>query len=460
MSRHDFDLFVIGGGSGGVRAARIAAGHGARVGLAEQSRIGGTCVVRGCVPKKLMVYAARFRDVFEDSVGFGWQVTEPRFDWATLVANIDREVDRLSAAYVRGLENAGVTIFPTRADIAGSHQLRLGSGETVTARHILVATGGHPNTAPDLPGGEFAITSDEMFRLPRQPERILIVGAGFVAIEFASVMAGLGTATTLLHRGPEILRPFDRDMQRMMHVAMEARGIAIHTGDALARIERGGGHLTAHSRKGLRIDADAVLLAIGRTPNTGGFGLAETGVALDPAGAVMVDSHSRSTVPDILAIGDVTNRVNLTPVAIREGQAVADNLFGGMDVAVDHADVPHAVFGTPEIGAVGLTEETARHSHAAIDIYRAEFTPMRNRLAGRHERMLIKLIVDAATDRVIGCHIFGPDAAELIQLVAIAVKMRATKADIDAVMALHPTAAEEIVTMREPSERIRRAAAE
>ncbi|MCW5695285.1 MAG: glutathione-disulfide reductase [Bauldia sp.] len=461
MSRREFDLFVIGGGSGGVRAARAAARHGARVAVAEESRIGGTCVIRGCVPKKLMVYAARYADEFADSVGFGWTPGAPAFDWATMLRNIDREIDRLNQAYIRGLETAGAEIIHSRATIVAPTVVRIeATGEEVEARNIVVATGGRPNRADDIPGGELAITSDDMFRLETLPLRILIVGAGFVAIEFAAVMAGLGVATTVLHRGEEILRPFDRDMQRMMHESMERRGIAIRTRDELAAIERTPTGLLARTTAGAAIEADQVLMAIGRTPNTTGFGLAETGVAVDPAGAIMVDRHCRTTVPHIFAVGDVTNRVNLTPVAVREGQAVADTLFGGRETEVDHADIPHAVFGTPEIGAVGLTEETAREQYPSLDIYRAEFLPLRNRLSGRADRTLIKLLVDAATDRIVGCHIFGPEAAELIQLVGIVVKMRGRKADLDSVIALHPTAAEEIVTMREPSERVRRAAAE
>lgn len=458
----EFDLFVIGGGSGGVRAARIAARNGARVGLAEADRVGGTCVIRGCVPKKLMVLAARYRDSFEDSVGFGWSPGEPRFDWPTLMRNVHTEVDRLNAAYIRGLETAGVTVFHERAEIEAPGRLRLGdSGQSVAAANILVATGGHPNRLPELRGGELAITSDEMFGLDRLPERIVIVGAGFVAIEFASIMSGLGVDTTVLHRGGEILRSFDENIRTAMHRAMEQRGIRIIVDDELAEIARQEDErLLARTVQGEMLAADQVLLAIGRTPNTDGIGLDEVGVARDADGAVVVDAASQSTVPGIYAIGDVTNRINLTPVAIREGHTLADRLFAGATALVDHADVPHAVFGTPEIGCVGLTEEEALAAHSDVDIYQASFRPMSLQFSERDEPMLIKLIVDAASDRVLGCHLLGPDAAEMIQLVAVAVKMKATKADFDATMALHPTAAEEIVTMRQPTRRHRRAAAE
>lgn len=457
----EFDLFVIGGGSGGVRAARIAARHGAKVALAEEDRVGGTCVIRGCVPKKLMVMASRFRDEFEDGVNFGWTVDGARFDWKAFAANLHREVDRLSEAYVRGLDHAGVTIFRERAVIEAPDRLRLvDNGRHVTAANIIVATGGHPNTVPGLPGIEHAITSEAMFELAELPERILIVGAGYVGVEFASVMSGLGVATTLLHRGSEILRGFDTDVRVAMHRAMTARGIDIVLEDELAAIDQTASGLAVRTKGGRDFAVDKVLLAIGRSPNTGGIGLEEVGVALNEDGAVKVDARSRSSVPNIYAIGDVTNRINLTPVAIREGHSLADHLFGEGGEIVDHENVPHAVFGVPEIGSVGLTEEAARDRFDALDIYTRSFTPMRSQFAGRDEKMLLKLIVEGGSGRVLGCHFLGPNAAELIQMVAIAVKMGATKADIDATLALHPTAAEEFVTMREPTERYRRAAAE
>jgi glutathione reductase (NADPH) len=455
-----FDLFVIGGGSGGVRAARIAAQHGAKVALAEQDRIGGTCVIRGCAPKKLMVFAARFRDDFEDSGAFGWSYRDLRFDWPAFVADLNKDIDRLNAAYIAGLQKAGVTIFQDRAEIERPGRVRLvGGKKSLDVGHILVATGGHPNVVP-IPGLEHAITSEAMFNLERLPERMLIVGAGYVAIEFAGVMNGLGVKTTLIHRGSEILRSFDGDIRTGMHEAMERRGIEIILNDSLVGIDKSGNGLTARTSAGRSVAAGQVLLAVGRSPNTSGFGLTEAGVLLDDIGAVRVDEHSRSSVEGIYAIGDVTNRVNLTPVAIREGHVLADHLFTGSNKTVDHRNVPHAVFGIPEIGCVGLSEEEARELHPALDIYVARFPPMRLQFAGRQENMLLKLIVDAETDRVLGCHILGPNAAEMIQLVAIPVKMGATKSDFDATMALHPTAAEELVTMRNPARRHRRAAAE
>ncbi len=456
-----YDLFVIGGGSGGVRAARIAARHGARVALAEHDRIGGTCVIRGCVPKKLMVLAARFGDAFADSAAFGWTHGEAKFDWTAFRRNMHREIDRLNAAYIKNLDAAGVTIIHDHATVEGPGRVRLrDAGENVEARNILIATGGHANRLPDIPGGELAIVSDAMFELERLPASILIVGAGYVAIEFASVMAGLGVKTTLLQRGSAILTDFDQDVRREMQAAMERRGVEIVLRDELAGIDRRDAGLLARTREGRDFPAETVLLAIGRTPNTTGIGLEEAGVALDGEGSVIVDEHSQSTAPGIFAIGDVTNKLALTPVAIREGHTLADRLFGGGTAVVDHRNVPHAVFGTPEIGCVGLGEEEARAEHPELDIYQTSFRPMGAQLAGSDEKMMMKLVVDATTDRVLGCHIIGPDGAEMVQMVAIAVKMGAAKADFDATMALHPTAAEELVTMREPTRRHRREAKE
>lgn len=451
-----FDLFVIGGGSGGVRAARIAARHGARVALAEEDRVGGTCVIRGCVPKKLMVYAASFRDDFEDSESYGWSVGARSFNWQSLTDGLDREIDRLNKAYIRGLEAAGVTVFHDRAILESDRRIRLEVADEIhEARNILVATGGHPNRTDGVPGGEYAITSEAMFGLPVLPERILVVGAGYVAIEFASIMAGLGVSTTLLHRGAEILRTFDNDIRSEMHRAMELRGIEIILNDELGTIAKEPAGLTVMTKNRRVIAADQVLLAIGRTPNTEGFGLEELGVVLDEIGAIRVDQRSETSVPNVFAVGDVTNRINLTPVAIREGHTLADRLFGGGTATVDHEDVPHAVFGIPEIGAVGFTEEDARASFPDLDIYQASFPTMRHQFAGRNQNALLKMVVDASTNRVLGCHILGPNAAELVQLIAIPIKMRATKADIDAALAVHPTMAEELVTMREPKRLIR-----
>ena len=456
-----FDLFVIGGGSGGVRAARVAARHGARVALVEEDRVGGTCVIRGCVPKKLMVYAASFRDDFEDSERYGWNVGARSFNWPSLTDSLDREIDRLNKAYIRGLETAGVTVFHDRALLEGDRRIRLKAADELhEARNILVATGGHPNRTDGVPGAEFAITSEAMFNLPTLPQRILVVGAGYVAIEFASIMAGLGVSTTLLHRGAEILRTFDNDIRGEMHRAMESRGIEILLNDELSTIVKEPTSLTVTTKEHRVIEADQVLLAIGRTPNTAGFGLTELGVALDEMDAIRVDQRSETSVPNVFAVGDVTNRINLTPVAIREGHTLADRLFGGGTAIVDHEDVPHAVFGIPEIGAVGLTEEDARGRFPDLDIYQAAFPTMRHQFAGRDQNALLKMIVDASTNIVLGCHILGPNAAELVQLIAIPIKMRATKADIDAALAVHPTMAEELVTMREPKRRIRDGVAE
>ena len=424
--------------------------------LAEEDRVGGTCVIRGCVPKKLMVHAASFRDDFEDSERFGWNVGARSFDWSSLTNSLDREVDRLNRAYIRGLETAGVTVFHDRAILETESRIRLQTAdETHEASNILVATGGHPDRADGIPGAEHAITSEAMFGLLELPQRILVVGAGYVAIEFASIMSGLGVSTTMLHRGGEILRTFDNDIRSEMHRALELRGIEIVLNDELEAIAEAPAGLTITTKHRREIEADQVLLAIGRTPNTDGFGLAELGVVLDEEGAIQVDQRSQTSVPGVFAVGDVTNRVNLTPVAIREGHTLADRLFGGGTAVVDHENVPHAVFGIPEIGAVGLTEEDARERFLDLDIYQAAFRSMRHQFAERDQNALLKLIVDARTNRVLGCHILGPNAAELIQLIAIPMKMKATKADIDATLAVHPTMAEELVTMREPKRRIR-----
>jgi glutathione reductase (NADPH) len=453
---HDFDLFVIGGGSGGVRAARIAAGYGARVAVAEEYRIGGTCVIRGCIPKKLLVYASRFPDDFEDSVGFGWKPGKARFDWKRLIASKDAEIDRLNAAYTRTLENAGVTIIRSRAEIEHPHRIRLTAEDrVVTADTILIAAGAVPYIDPDLEGAEHVITSNEMFHLRRQPKKLVIAGGGFVAVEFACIMRGLGTEVTMICRG-EILRGFDDETRGMLHASLEKRGIEVICNDTIRRVEKVRGGVVGHSRSGRTLSADQILQATGRRPHTTGLGVETAGVKCDANGAVVVDRYSRTNVKNIYAIGDVTNRLQLTPVAIREGHAFADTVFGGKKTAVDHAGVPRAVFGTPELGTVGLTEEEAKDRHAAVDIYRAVFRPLKSTLSGRDEKMMMKLIVDAETDRVLGCHILGLDAGEMVQLVAIAMRLKAKKADFDATMALHPSAAEELVTMRTPSERWRR----
>ena len=452
----DVDLFVIGAGSGGVRAARIAADHGARVMVAESFRIGGTCVIRGCVPKKLLVYASRFADDFADAAGFGWRVGATEFDWPGLVAAKEREITRLSQAYRANVEKAGGAIVEERARLESPQSVRLASGRLVTARHILIATGAAPDMGLKIPGIESAISSNEIFDLEVFPKRLLVVGGGYIAVEFASLFARLGSAVTLVARGENILRGFDDDMREGLRDAMAEAGVRFGFVRLPTRIERRDGALHVALSDGERVVADQVLNALGRRPNTKDLGLEAVGVALDASGAVKVNAYSRSSVETVHAVGDVTNRVNLTPVAIREGHAFADTIFGGKPTIVDHQDVPSAVFATPEIGAVGLTEKQARDRFEVVDIYRAEFTPMKATLSGRRERSIMKIVVDGASDRVLGVHILGHESSEMVQLLAVAIKMGAKKADFDATMALHPTAAEELVTMREKNARYER----
>lgn len=453
----DVDLFVIGAGSGGVRAARIAAQHGAKVVVAEEFRVGGTCVIRGCVPKKLLVYASRFADDFADARGYGWSVGETRFDWPTLVAAKEREITRLSAIYRANLEKPGAELVEQRAEVVDAHHVRFSDGRTLSARHILVATGGRPSLAPSIAGIEHAISSNEIFDLERFPKRLLIVGGGYIAVEFASLFARLGAETTQVMRASNVLRGFDEDMRQGLRDELTRAGVALRFGVLPTGIEKRRGVLHVALSDGQTVEADQVLVATGRTPNTRGLGLESAGVALDAAGAVVVDAGSTSSVPSIHAIGDVTNRINLTPVAIREGHALADRLFGGGKALVDHENVPHAVFATPEIGAVGLTEAEATERYPVVDIYKTNFRPMKATLSGSQDRTIMKLVVDAASDRVLGAHILGHEAGEMIQILAIAIKMGATKAAVDATMAVHPTAAEELVTMRTRSARIERA---
>ena len=450
MAEFDVDLFVIGAGSGGTRAARIAAGHGARVMIAEEDRIGGTCVIRGCVPKKLFVYASRFADEFEDAAGFGWSVGKPEFDWPTLRDAVANEVGRLSGLYRKGLEAALVQIHEERAVIEDAHTVRLQrSGKPVRARHILVATGGYPAFDPPIPGGEYGISSNEIFHLPELPRRLLVVGGGYIALEFASLFARLGVAVTVLHRGDNVLRGFDEDIRTRLREALAHAGITFRLGCTIDRIELlADGTRRAHCASGEPIDADVVLVATGRRPNTTGLGLEAAGVKLGPIGQVLVDEGSASSVPSIHAVGDVTNRINLTPVAIREGHAFADSTFGGKPWTTDHSIVASAVFTTPEIGTVGLTEQQAVAAGHELRVFEAGFRPMKATISGRQERIYMKLVVDAKTDRMLGVHILGHDAGEIIQAVAIAVTMGATKADFDRTIALHPSAAEELVTMR------------
>ncbi len=456
----DYDLFVIGAGSGGVRAARIAAQHGAKVAIAEEHRVGGTCVIRGCVPKKLMVYAAGFADHFEDAAGYGWSHAGATFDWARLIANKDHEIDRLNAIYINNLVKAGVELFMCRATVKGPHAVRIEAEDrVVSARVVLVATGGYPSTDETLPGHELAISSNEVFYLERQPKRIAIAGGGYIAVEFAGIFNGLGTDTTLVYRRDEILRGFDHEARTLIRQEMEARGVKFVFHDIFTELARQeDGAIRASLRSGRTLTVDEVMFAIGRRPATKGLGLEAAGVELGAGGAVLVDEHSRSSVPSIYAVGDVTDRVNLTPVAIREGHAFADTVFGGKKVVVDHRLVPSAVFSQPEFGTVGLTEEEAA-AEGDVDVYSATFRPMLATLSGRHEKMLMKVLVEPKSDKVLGVHVVGHGAGELAQVLGIAVKMGATKSDFDATMAVHPTAAEELVTMRTPARRLRREAA-
>ena len=461
MAEFDTDLFVIGGGSGGVRAARIAANHGARVTVAEEYRMGGTCVIRGCVPKKLLVYASHFHQEFEDAAGFGWSVAQPTFDWPTLIANKDREIARLEAAYTTNVEKSGARVLKTRAVLEDAHTVRLATGEVVRSKYVLVATGGAPNHGAAIPGIEHVISSNEVFHLPQLPRRILIQGGGYIALEFACIFAGFGSDVTVVYRGENVLRGFDEDVRTHVRGEMEKAGITILTGCTVTKVDKHARDFTTHLSNGSSIASDQVMFAVGRHPNIRGLGLEKAGVAINPEnGGIAVDGFSKTSAENIYAIGDVTHRINLTPVAIREGHAFADTVFGKREVKVDHADIPTAVFCQPEVGTVGLTEDQALARFTHVDIYKSTFRPMKATLSGRDTRMLMKLVVDATTDRVVGCHIVGDGAAEMVQVLGIAVKMKATKADFDATMALHPTAGEELVTMRTPSARHVRAAAE
>jgi glutathione reductase (NADPH) len=460
MPDHDVDLFIIGAGSGGVRAARIASNYGARVMIAEEYRVGGTCVIRGCVPKKLLVYASRFSDEFEDAAGFGWTVPEPTFHWPTLIGNVHREVTRLETAYTATLERFKVALVKSRAVLEDAHTVRLASGERVRAETILIATGAWPHYGPKIRGIEHAMSSNEAFQLKELPKRIVIQGGGYIAVEFACIFAGLGSEVTLVYRGENILRGFDDDIREHLRNEMRGRGITVTCGHTVAAIEPAGEEFVTRLSDGSAIAADKVMFAIGRRPNVMGLGLENLGVRIHEHGGIDVDTYSRTSVPNVYAVGDVTNRVNLTPVAIREGNAFADTVYGGKPTPVDHSNVPTAVFSEPELGVIGLTEHQARERLDKVDIYKTSFRPMKATLSGRETRVFMKLLVDGTTDRVVGCHIAGPDAGELIQVIGVAVKMGATKADFDATIAVHPTAAEELVTMREKTASYGRAAAE
>ena len=461
MADHDVDLFVIGAGSGGVRAARVASSYGARVMIAEEHRVGGTCVIRGCVPKKLLVYASRFADEFEDAAGYGWTVSEPAFHWPSLIANKDREIARLEAAYTATLERYKVVLVKSRAVIEDANTVRLlANGARVHAETMLIATGAWPHLGPKIPGLEHVISSNEAFHLEEFPKRIVIQGGGYIAVEFACIFAGLGSEVTLVYRGENILRGFDDDVREHLRSEMRKRGITVTCGHTVAAVEKSGDEFVTRLSDNSAITSDKVMFAIGRRPNVMGLGLDTLHVNIHEHGGIDVDQFSRTSVPNIYAVGDVTNRVNLTPVAIREGHAFADTIFGNKPTPVDHTNVPTAVFSEPEVGVIGLTEAQARERCATLDVYKTTFRPMKATLSGRDTRSFMKLLVDGVTDRVVGCHIVGPDAGELIQVVGIAVKMGATKADFDATMAVHPTAAEELVTLREKAVSYGRAAAE
>jgi glutathione reductase (NADPH) len=441
----DFDLFVIGGGSAGVRCARIAAGHGARVGIAEERFWGGTCVNVGCVPKKLLVQAGEYGAWAEDAAGFGWQITKGPHDWARLIAAKDREIGRLNGIYRRLLDNAGASIFEARATFIDPHTLDVG-GKRVTAKHIVIATGGHPVRLP-IPGAELGIISDAAFYLPHMPQRVAIIGSGYIAVEFAGIFAGLGAQVDLVYRQPLPLRGFDLDLRESLAEALGAQGVALHPGCRPLKIAADGDERVLTFGEGRTLRTDLVFFATGRVPATKGLGLDKAGVTTNDAGAVAVDQHLRTSRHHIYAMGDVTDRLNLTPVAIAEGHAIADTLFGNNPRDVSLQNVPTAVFSTPPIATVGLTEEQAAE-HGPIDVFVSKFTPMRHTLSGRARSSMLKLVVDQATQKVVGAHMLGEDAPEIMQGLAIAVMMGATKADFDRTIGIHPTAAEEFVTLR------------
>jgi len=452
MASHDVDLFVIGAGSGGVRAARVAASFGARVAIAEDYRVGGTCVIRGCVPKKLLVYASHFGEDFEDARAYGWSAGEPSFSWSTLIANKDLEIARLEGIYRRLLEGSKVRLHAGRARIVAPDAVEVG-GQRITASRILVATGGWPVMLP-IPGIEHCISSNEAFELRDLPRRVLVVGGGYIALEFAGIFKGLGAAVTVSYRGERILRGFDADVRTFLQDELQKKGLAFELGTDLKAVEkRADGSLVATIAAGTETRTavfDAIMLATGRVPNTRGIGLEDIGVALNRDGGVIVDDYGRTNVPGIFAVGDVTHRYALTPVAIREGQAFALTEFGATPTPVDHATIPTAVFSQPPVGTVGLTEEAALVKHRSLDIYKTDFKALKHTLSGRNERTLMKLIVAAGSGQVVGAHMVGADAPEIIQGIGIAVKAGLTKAQFDATCALHPTAAEEFVTLKDP----------
>jgi glutathione reductase (NADPH) len=444
----DYDLFVIGAGSGGVRAARMSASHGAKVAVAEEYRVGGTCVIRGCVPKKLFVYASHFAEEFEDAAGFGWTVADAKFDWPTLVKNKDAEIDRLNGIYIKNLEASGVEILQGRAIVKDANTVTL-DGRDITAKYILVAVGGTP-FMPQIEGVEHAISSNEAFHIEALPKDIIVVGGGYIAVEFAGIFNGLGVDTTLVYRGAQILRGFDNEVRDHLAAEMAVKGVSIKTESDIAAITKTDNGYTVTYQDGSTQDTGLVMYATGRVPMTDGLGLENAGVELGAKGEIKVDAYSKTNIDSIYAVGDVTARAELTPVAIREGAAFAETVFNDNPLSVDHSIIPTAVFSQPSIGTVGLGEEAAREAGHEIDVYAASFRPMKNTLSGNPEKTLMKLIVDKADDKVLGLHIVGPDSGEMIQAFGVAITMGATKAQFDATIAVHPTAAEELVTFKQP----------
>jgi glutathione reductase (NADPH) len=449
VANYDYDLFVIGAGSGGVRASRLAAMTGAKVLVAEEHRVGGTCVIRGCVPKKFMVYASEYAKAFETARGYGWTVPETTFDWPRFLMAKDNEIARLSGIYVRNLQNAGAELAHGKARLVDAHTVEVEGRGRVTADKILVATGGRAWMPHDLPGIEHAITSNEAFHLEQLPKRVVVVGGGYIALEFACIFNGLGVDTTVVHRGPNVLRGFDDDIRSHVAEEMEAAGVKVRLGTQIGRIEKTATGLVAHCVDGHATEADVIMFAVGRVPYTDDLGLQNAGVELTETGAVKVDEYSRSSVDNIWAVGDVTDRINLTPVAIREGAAFAQTVFYDNPTTFDHDMVASAVFTQPQVGSVGLSEADARHKHGKVDIYLSKFRPMKETFYGGHQRALIKLVVEQGSEKILGCHVVGPDAGEIIQMAAIALKMGVTKPQWDSTCAVHPTLAEELVTMRE-----------
>jgi len=449
MSEFDFDLFVIGAGSGGVRAARIAAGHGARVGICESSRVGGTCVIRGCVPKKLLSYAAHFHEEFEDAAGYGWEIGETRFSWSRLIENKDREIDRLNQVYLGLLENSGVKLFPVHGKMLSSHQVQLGE-DIVSADKILIATGARP-WKPEIPGVEHSITSDEAFHLKSLPKCVAVIGGGFIACEFAGIFNGMGSKVVQLYRGEQILRGFDHDVQNTLAAEMQKKGIEIQLNTNVTElIRQTDGHITLKLDDGSKLQADTVMYATGRVPNVRGLGLQDAGVHALPGGMIPVDEFSQTNLKNVFAVGDVTNRVNLTPVALMEGHAFADSEFGGNPRPVNHRFIPSAVFSHPPVATVGFTEKDAAVHYGQLEVYKSVFTPMKHTLSGRQEKTMMKLLVQSSSDKVVGLHVVGMDAPEIVQGFAVAIKSGLTKKQFDLTTGIHPTAAEELVTMRVP----------